>query len=148
MRHSYSPWAHIGLMPDVLVAFDDLEHADAYWEPDERVVLIDRRLGQAARRSKLAHEIAHIEAGDVCCHDGPDAARLNRRQERRADEVAARRLIGLEQLADALAWAWHTGEIADSLHVAEELVCVRIEVLSDTEKSFIEARLGGREGAA
>lgn len=146
---TYSPWRHVGAMPDIEVWTGDvLLHADAYWEPDERVILIDRRLGQAARRSKLAHELAHIEAGDFCCTVGPDADRLNGRQERKANEIAARRLITLCDLADALIWALDPREVAEVLHVDASTVRARIRSLTAAEKQFIEDHIATREGAA
>lgn len=144
----YSPWAHVHRLPDVLVVLDDLEHADAYWEPDERVILLDRRLGQAERRCRLAHELAHLEAGDELCAHGPDAHRLGGRQERRADALAARRLIPLDDLADALAWALHVGEVAEHLHVDGRTVRARLRSLTDAEKDYIERRIAARGDAA
>lgn len=148
MTKDYSPWDHVRQMPEVLVAYDQLDYADAYWEPEHRVILLDSRLGQAERRCRLAHELAHVERGDECLTHGPDADRLARRQERSADEIAARRLISLDQLADVLCWAWHTGEIAEALHVDEDTVCVRILTLTDPEKDLISARVAARGDVA
>lgn len=144
----YNPWAAVGQQTDVLVAFDQLEHAQAYWEPDERVILIDSRLGQVERRCALAHELAHIDSGDTGCEHGPDAARLEIRQERRADSLAAQRLIGLDDLADALVWALGYDEVAECLHVDRKTVRARITGLTDTERAYIERRIAANEGAA
>jgi Zn-dependent peptidase ImmA (M78 family) len=145
---NYSPWDHVSSLPEVLVAFDRLEHADAYWEPDQQVILLDSRLSQAARRSRLAHELAHLDRGDECLNGSGDAERLARRQERRAEELAARRMIPLDQLADALCWAWHSGEIAEALNVDEALVVSRILTSTDTEKQAIEKRVAEKEEVA
>jgi Zn-dependent peptidase ImmA (M78 family) len=144
----YNPWSHVGRFTDVLVVLDELEHADAYWEPDERVILIDRRLSQAERRCRLAHELAHLEAGDEHCADGPDGERLAARQELRADAAAAERLIDLDALADALAWALDPQEVAEALHVDTRTVRARVRNLTEHEKSYIERRVAAREGAA
>lgn len=144
----YNPWAHVQGFPDVLVVLDELEHAEAYWEPDERVILIDRRLSQAERRCRLAHELAHLEAGDEhCCH-GPDSGRLAARQELRADAAASARLIDLDALADALTWALDPQEVAEALHVDVRTVRARVRHLTADEKSYIERRLAARDGAA
>jgi Zn-dependent peptidase ImmA (M78 family) len=148
LTDDYSPWAHVQQLEQVIVAYDELEHAKAYWEPDEQVILLDRRLTQAQRRSHLAHELAHIDRGDECCVHGPDAARLGRRQELSADVLAARRLISLESLADALVWCVDTDELAEDLHVDEQMVQARISALTGAECDFIEQRLAARDGAA
>lgn len=145
---TYSPWRHVRQMPGVVVAMDDLEHAQAYWEPDHQVILLDRRLNQAERRSCLAHELQHIEAGDTCCDVGPDGARQSRRQETRADGGAARQLITLDALADALLWCLGPDEVAEHLHVDERTVRARIRGLTDDEKTYIESRIAARDGAA
>lgn len=144
----YNPWAHVGRMHDVLVVLDDLEHAEAYWEPDERVILIDRRLSQVERRCRLAHELAHVEAGDEHCAVGPDGVRLAARQEIRADAAAAFRLIDLNALADALSWALDPAEVAEALHVDARTVRARVRHLTAHEKAYIEQRLRARDGAA
>ncbi len=74
LTEGYNPWRHVAGHGDVLVVVTELEHADAYWEPDERVILLDRRLDQAQRRSCLAQELAHLEAGDSCCGHGRKAS--------------------------------------------------------------------------
>lgn len=145
---SYSPWAHVGTMPDVEVwTGDRLTYAEAYWVPEQRVILLDAGLGQAARRSCLAHEVAHIEAGDVCCDIGPDGGRQSRRQEVRADDRASKRLITLEELADALLWCLGVDELAEYLHVDTRTVRARVRSLTSAEKEDIESRIAAREGA-
>lgn len=148
MTEDYSPWTHIAGMPDVLVAYDELEHADAYWEPARRVILLDVRLGQAQRRSRLAHELAHLERGDECCADGPDAERLGRRQEREADQLAARRLLSLSDLADALCWCVDEWELAEDLWVDQATIRTRLDSLTRWEQDYIERRIAANEGAA
>jgi Zn-dependent peptidase ImmA (M78 family) len=144
----YNPWAHVQDMADVLVAVDHLEHADAYWEPDERVILLDRRLTQRQRRSRLAHELAHMEAGDECCEHGPDGHRLAMRQERRANDTAARRLITIGALAEALLWACDVDELAEDLHVDEDTVRARIDGLTEDELEYIRRRFAAQDWGA
>lgn len=146
---SYSPWQHVNTMRDVEVwTGDRLTYADAYWEPEHQVILLDARLGQAGRRSCLAHELQHVEACDTCCDVGPDGPRQARRQERRADDRAAGRLITLDELADALAWCLGPDELAEHLHVDERTVRARIRTLTDSEKVIIERRIAARGDTA
>lgn len=144
----YSPWAHVLQMADVLVAYDDLEHAESYWEPEERVILLDRGLNQSGRRSRLAHELAHIDRGDECCNVGPDGDRIEGRVERATDELAARRLIPLSCLADALVWSLDCDVLAEDLHVAESLVRARLGGLTTAEQRYLDRRITAQEQAA
>jgi Zn-dependent peptidase ImmA (M78 family) len=131
-------------MGDVIVHRDDLEHAQAYWEPEHRVILLDRRLDQRERRSCLAHELAHLELGDVALEAGPDAARQGRRQESAADQLAASRLITLDALADALVWCLGADEVAEELHVTPWAVTARLRSLDEDEKAYIEGRIAAK----
>lgn len=148
MTGAYNPWRQVAELTDILVVVTPLKHADAYWEPDERVILLDRQLNQAERRSCLAHELAHLEAGDTCCGHGPDADRLARRQEARADRTAAERLISLDDLVDALRWALGYEEVAEHLHVDCRTVRARLRDLTPDDKDYIERQLATQEGAA
>lgn len=83
--------------------------------------LIRLRPGMSTRlhRSVLAHELAHAVFGDAPSHFGP----VNAKQERRADEWAALRLICHEeyQHAERLHGA-HPGAIAHDLGVVRSIV--------------------------
>lgn len=143
---TYSPWRHVGSLPEIEVwCGDELAHADAYWEPDHRVILIDRRLGQAARRSRLAHELAHIDRGDERCAHGPDADRLNRRQERYADELAARRLIPFERLLTVLQVDQDEHQHAQELGVDLATLFARIRAVTPTERDRLEQTFRARQ---
>jgi predicted transcriptional regulator len=145
---TYSPWRHVGTMPDIEVWSEPLEYADAYWDPEYRVILLDVRLSQAERRCHLAHELVHIDAGDECCRVGPDGDRLALRQERRTEDRAACRLISLDDLAEALLWCLDFDEVAEHLHVDARTVRARIRSLTPAEKDYIERRIAARDGAA
>lgn len=135
-------------MPHIEVVVTRLPAGRAWWLPDVEGIALDDRLTQAERRSALEHELQHVEAGDTCCQIGPDGGRQSRRQEHRADHRAASRLIDLDDLATALAWALDPGEVAHELHVDAATVRARIRGLSPAEKDYIERRIGANEGAA
>lgn len=145
---TYNPWQTLAGQPHIELLVTRLPAGRAWWLPDVQGIVLDDRLGQAERRSALAHELAHVEAGDTCCDVGPDGPRLARRQERRTDDRAARRLITLDELADALVWCLGPDELAEHLHVDERTVRARIRSLTDDEKGSIERRLAAREGTA
>ncbi len=90
--------------------------------------------GQAQRRATLTHEIAHIERGDV-----PEY--LHVREERIVSEIAARRLIPLDRLVDALRWARDLTELADELWVDEPTVRCRLDTLDPVEVAELHSAL-------
>ena len=96
------------------------------------------------RRSTLAHELIHAERGDESCcsswHEG--------KQERAVDELAARALISLDRLAEALRWSLDEHELAEDLWVDVATVRTRLDRLSPTEKDYIEGRLWAAERGA
>jgi Zn-dependent peptidase ImmA (M78 family) len=146
---TYSPWQAVGEHPHIEVVVTRLPAGRGWWLPDVQGIALDDRLDQAERRSVLEHELQHALAGDTCCRDvGPDGRRLHSRQERRADQRAAARLISLDALADALVWCLGPDEVAEHLHVDERTVRARLRHLTDEERRYIEQRLRARDGAA
>ncbi|WP_119716266.1 ImmA/IrrE family metallo-endopeptidase [Propionibacterium ruminifibrarum] len=99
-------------------------------------VIIDRNLLQSERRCTITHELVHIERGPV-----PSDPWLKQREEQAVEAEAARRLITLEALADALAWSSQPAEVAEELWVDMQTLDVRISGLSDTERTWLDRRL-------
>jgi hypothetical protein len=146
---TYDPWQTLTDLPHIELVVTRLPAGQGWWLPDVQGIALDDRLGQAERRAVLEHELQHAAAGDVCCRGlGPDGDRQARRQERRADERAARRLITLDELADALTWCLGYDELADHLHCDERTVRARIRSLTDVEKAYIERRIAAKGDAA
>ncbi|WP_338182331.1 ImmA/IrrE family metallo-endopeptidase [Jatrophihabitans sp.] len=109
----------------------------AAWIRRERVILIDAALNKIERRCALAHEIAHIDAGDrstpLCWFD--------RRQENRADILAARRLIDLESLVAVYRLTDNILEAAAELEVTLDVMVLRAGTLRAPEKiALVNAR--------
>ncbi|MFC7619105.1 ImmA/IrrE family metallo-endopeptidase [Microlunatus sp. GCM10028923] len=134
------PWRALRSLPGVRVEWskDDalLQGADAWWYPDQDVILMDARAKQVVKRCALAHELAHREHRDVPC-DG----RAGRRQELAADRWAARWLIGLEPLAEILRWTSCEVEAATELWVTLHLLRVRLAHLDPAERRYLGRRL-------
>jgi len=84
---------------------------------------------QAQRRCTLAHELAHVELG----HTGP----VDAHDERATSQLAARWLITLEQLLDALRWADDLPTVADELWVDEPTLLARLDGLTDAERAAL-----------
>ena len=91
-----------------------------------RVITLDPILTQTQRRCTLAHEIEHAKAG----HVGPQPAAI----ERAVELAAARRLIELADLADALRWTRDLHELAEVLWVDASILAARLDALTDDER--------------
>ena len=139
----YCPWRDLTSREDVAFGVTRLPWGRGWWIRAERAIVLDDRLTQAERRSVLAHELVHAELDDENC--AAHAPRIARRRERQADRVAARRLIPLEQLAEALLWATDEHELADELSVAVDTVRTRLDDLGSVEVAYIESRLWAEE---
>lgn len=112
-----------------------------YWD-GHRTIVLDSALTQAARRSTLEHELAHVERGPV-----PADAVLAAREEATVDEIAARRLIPLGLLVDALRWCQGAAgaALADEVWTDQHTLNVRLATLTADERKHIEAALSNVE---
>jgi Zn-dependent peptidase ImmA (M78 family) len=147
--NGYSPWAELAKLGDVIVGFVELDDGRGWWEPDERVILIDRRLDRVARRCTVAHELEHALAGDSACDGTADDTYFTSMMERRASTRAARKLIGVDDLAEAIAiYNDDDHQVAAHLDVDLRTLDVRRLTLMPDERRLLRRRLGDREGAA
>ena len=104
-----------------------------------RAVVVDCRLSEAQRRCTVCHELVHVERGPV-----PADPWLAAREERAVEAEAARRLIGLEDLAGALAWSGRPAEGAEELRVDARMLGARLAGLDADERAWLAGRLGER----
>lgn len=104
----------------------------------DKTITLDPEQDQAQRRSTLTHELVHVERG-------PWPHGHEEREERIVDEVAARRLISLEALADGMVWAYDIDELATVLWVDAETVTARMATLTEAEGLEIQGRLDAAE---
>lgn len=116
-------WA---LLPDGVMGVTD-------W--DARTVVLDQRLTQAERRSTIAHELEHIRRG-------PFPAWMTTREEEAVEQAAARKLIPLDRLIDALAWSRCRFEVAEELWVDVDTLEARLRGLHPSEWAVLTRRLG------
>lgn len=130
----YNPWAH----------FRNEVKWDLIWAPlpmeiravtdfDRRRVFLDVSLRQVERRCALAHEIVHIERGPA-----PRDAAGYRREEQIVQRITANRLIGVDRLAEALAWDSRPGALADELWVTKDVLLCRLKNLTTAERERLE----------
>lgn len=142
---TYCPWADAGRrLPDIHIAVRNIAPARGAVFPDYRVILIDQRLNKVEGRCVLAHEVAHLDLG----HQPTGIAYFDTRQENEASTHAARRLIGIQALANALAWCRDERELAAELDVDVNTVMVRKATLTPDEIRVIEDRIAAIEHAA
>lgn len=130
----YHPWGafralteftlNFGLLPDGKLGLTNFT---------DRTVTLAHGLSQAERRSTIAHEVEHILRGYPSC--GAE------REECLVELRAARKLIGLHELGEAMAWSSDLEVIADELWVDVEMLLTRLENLHMTEKGYLQRRL-------
>jgi len=107
-----------------------------YTDFARRVVWLDRSLTQVERRCTVTHEDIHLHRGPV-----PSDPHLAAKEEAIVDGIAARRLVSLRQLIDALLWSDNPAEVADELWVDVPTLKARLKGLADHERLAIEQRL-------
>ena len=99
-----------------------------------KTITLDRGLLQAERRSTLAHELEHVRRGPV-----PEWHWA--REEAIVEREAARRMIDIRDLGEALAWSHDLHEAADELWVDVELLRARLDSLHPSERHYLKRRL-------
>lgn len=135
----YHPWRALRALANVHLTWTHLQPGVLALTDGRDRIWMDPRQRQAKRRSTLAHELAHLELGHV---DGCTA-----REDAAADQLAARRLITLEALADAVAWARSIEEAADELWVDAATLRTRLDHLHPSERAHLRARMAARDDA-
>lgn len=136
----HHPWRHFreslphwdlvwGFLPEGVAGFTD-------WETC--TITLDRRLTQAERRSTICHEALHAHRGPI-----PNDPVIVAREEAIIERLAARRLITLHALGEALAWSRRPTTVADVLWVDEQLLHARLDHLHPAERHYLMQRLDG-----
>lgn len=102
----------------------------------ERSVILNASLLQVERRCTIEHERQHILRGPV-----PPDPWLAAREESAVEQAAARALISLEHLGDALAWSLDVHEVADVLWVDVDTLRTRMQHLHPSERAYLLGRV-------
>ena len=127
---------------DVVVEYSDLSALGRDGDYDHELRLIRLQSGMAVRRERwvLAHETAHAFFGDELTM----FARLNDRQERRADEWAARQLVAIDRYREAeFSRNGHVPSMAYDLGVVTETVEVFQRTLTRVgDTVYVKPRMG------
>lgn len=101
-----------------------------------KTITLDITMLQAQRRSTIAHEMEHARRGPA----HPDPV-LTAKDETAVELAAARKLISLEALGEAMAWSDDIHEIADDLWVDPGMVEARLQHLHPAERHYLRRRL-------
>lgn len=132
-----NPWGRLRALADWLIAWAHLPgDVVGLTHHDARVIVLDRRLTQAERRSTLAHELEHVRRGPV-----PADPVLAAREEEAVNRAAARQLIDIVWLGEALAWTTSLDEVADELWVDRPTLEARLRSLHPSEIHYLRRRL-------
>lgn len=104
-----------------------------FYDKASHTIWIDDRLTPRQYRCTEAHELIHAERGDV--DPGEPVARA--KQETLVHREAARRLIPIDQLGDAIAWTEEANELAECLNVDLVTLQARLDALTQAEVSYL-----------
>ena len=124
---AYDPWGEVPAEWSVMPA-----RGMCRW--NRRTILLDIRLSRVEERCTLAHELVHAERG-------PFPRWLTTREESVVDAKAARRLIPLDALGEALAWSLHPSVAAEELDVDPSTLEALLRDLAATEVEVLRRRL-------
>lgn len=116
----YDPWE--GVPPGWVVTRAAIT-TRGYCDHARRLIVINARLSLVEERCTLTHEIIHAERGPVPAHHAA-------REERIVDAEAARRLIPLDALLEAVRWACCPAEAAETLGVDVPTLLTRLATLT------------------
>lgn len=133
----HHPWAAFATLIDWKLVFAFLpEGFLGFTDYKTQTVTIDPRLTQAERRCTIAHETEHIVRGPA------GLASHFEREELAVHKAAARKLIGIRDLGEALAWASDLHQAADELWVDVDTLTTRLQHLHPAERAYLIRRLG------
>lgn len=138
----YDPWADLKSRPGIVFNMANLPTGDAWWLPGIQAIAINKGMSRVERRCALAHELAHVDLGDIHMN-----GRAGRRNEDEADQLAARRLINIDDLIGVI-FADSYAAAADDLDVSEHILRVRMKHLHPAERGALKRARSMREETA
>ena len=134
----YHPWRDAREREHLSITFERLADGRRGCLRGDRIT-INTGDDQAQRRSTLAHELVHDERRVF-----PVDRVLRAREELTVERIAARRLIQLEALVDALLWARDAHETAAELWVDVPMLVVFVQSMTEDEKVWVGKQLEER----
>lgn len=131
------PWRDLRALPEITLLWHD-GGARGYYNFRRQTISLRRGMSQAARRSTLQHELHHHYRGRYL-------RAILEREEKACELAAARDLIDIRKLGEALAWSSDARVVADELWVDVDLVRLRMEHLHPAERAYLRSRLAHLE---
>jgi hypothetical protein len=132
---TYDPWHALTDFDRARVVFGDLPpRRRGEVDFGTQTITLERRLDPTTQRCTLAHELVHLERGPVIMWCAP-------REERAVAAIAARRLVSIEALAEAMRWSQDERAVAEELSVDVRTVRVRLRCLDASERAFLRERV-------
>lgn len=131
------PWARLAAATHITLRW----HVDGPWgwcRHSTQEVSLRRDLNQAERRATLCHELEHLS-------QGPAIIGFEHEDEMATRERAARWLISMEDLVEALVWSRDDLEAADHLWVDVRTMQTRLTTLTAAESAELNRRLDAAE---
>lgn len=141
MGGMHHPWRAVRGLPDWRVYFTDRMPAGVRgatrWR--DRTIWVRAGLSQVERRCTIEHERQHVLLGPGS--HGPGEERLVR-------QAAARELVTVEVLADALRWSRHPAVVADWCWVTVSVLGDRMDHLHPAERHALRRAVEHHEETA
>lgn len=136
----HHPWRAFGRLTDWKLRWSPHLPWDiaGHTDHDGKTITLAVGLDQAERRCTIAHESEHALRGAVPDFYWP-------REERAIDDIVSRKMIAIEDLADAMKWTHDPHELADELWVDVDTVKARLANLTDSEGRQLDAMLDQAE---
>jgi predicted transcriptional regulator len=132
------PWRRLRESSHITLRWFSGPGRPGYARHSTQTVYLRDDLSQAERRAVLLHELEHLA-------HGPAVKGYVDQDEIQTQERAARWLLPLETLADAMVWANDEHELADELWVDVATVRARLASLTDQETLALNQRLDAAE---
>ncbi|WGL50676.1 ImmA/IrrE family metallo-endopeptidase [Nocardioides sp. BP30] len=139
MRNSYSPWAELSERPEIELKWKPLAGSLlGQYVHDLRRIHLDPCMSRRQARSVLCHELRHADTAD----EQTECATTTLRQEIRANRIAAKLLVDIEDLGDAMVLHNnHLSAMAVELRVSDAILAVRRDYLTRTEQQYLRRRM-------
>lgn len=133
----HHPWRALRHLADWTLEWVFMPPGVLGWtDHSSRTIALDPRQTQAERRCSVEHERQHAVRGPV-----PADPWLGAREESAVEQAAARALISIEALGDALAWSLDVHEVADALWVDVDTLRVRLAHLHPAERALLARKM-------
>ena len=130
------------MLNGIKLEYTDLSHLerDGDYHHATRTIRLQEGMARRKKKSTLAHELVHAHFGDVPSMFGP----VNAKQERRADELAARFLINFDDYREAEHTRnGHVESMAFDLDVDDDLVIAYQRMLARIgDDVYLRPRMG------